>query len=316
MLEELSSFDFYDLNDIEINDMIDKSNAEVYKGKCDGKDIAIKEYYIEEGEFNYDFYNELNIGESVNSERLLKIYGFSHDPSNNKYYLLMEYINSGNLFNYINNSKYYTNVMNRFNKTKGITNPYLYEDKKSGNAWIYNIDINNKINIVTSILKAVKSMYDSNIIHGDLKTANLGVHNEKNNRYIKIIDYGTCYHNTNSIHLFHTIGTNGYCAPEQEHIDKNKFLNHKSDIYSLGVIIIEVWVGDIWKYSTKGENSGRNSVLYSLRRIKKENESLEKLLRKCISLDYNKRPDIYKLYNDFKKLYSYVDVLSQSENQM
>ena len=170
-------------------------------------------------------------------------------------------------------------------------------------AWIYNMNINTKISIIISLIKSVITMYDHNIIHGDLKSTNLGIHNKNNDRYIKIIDYGTCYHNMENIHLFNTIGTDGYASPEQEYTDENKLLNHKSDIYSLGVIMIELWVGDIWNHNSKSNNPGRNAVLYSLRRIKKENVNLEKILRKCISLDYNKRPDIYKLYNDFNEIY-------------
>ena len=50
-----------------------------------------------------------------------------------------------------------------------------------------------KFSIAISILKAVKSMYNLGIIHGDLKPHNLVVHKDDNqNVYIKIMDYGTC----------------------------------------------------------------------------------------------------------------------------
>jgi len=217
----------------------------------------------------------------------------------------MEYINSGNLYSYINNEQNYINITNNIRSHNDNINPYLYKDKKSYNIWKYDMNINTKISIISSILKAIKSLYDNNIIHGDIKPSNLAIHRKDNNIYIKIIDYGSCYYNMNKINkinmgkinIQYPIGTNGYIAPEQDKL----FLNHKSDIYSIGVTLIELWAGDIWFNQNK--KSDRNTVLYSLRRIGIENKSLEKIFRKCINLDHTKRPDIYKLYNDFNKLY-------------
>ena len=151
-----------------------------------------------------------------------------------------------------------------------------------------------KQSIVISLLKAIKSMYNNKIIHGDLKTPNLAINIKDEDKYIKIIDYGTCYYNMDNIYIEDVIGTDGYYAPEQD----NNILNHKSDIYSVGIMIIEIYVGNIW-HSGDTFSECRNEVLKSLRMIKKENIKLEKLLRKCIDLDHKKRPDIYKLYDMF-----------------
>ena len=118
------------------------------------------------------------------------------------------------------------------------------------------------------------------------------------NIYLKVIDYGTCYHvddRDKNIQLDSIIGTSGFYAPEQE----DNILNHKSDIYSIGVTIIEVWVGTIFKKQSDNFNEARNEVLKSLRIIKKYNKDLEKILRKCIDLNYKKRPNIYQLNDMF-----------------
>ena len=78
-----------------------------------------------------------------------------------------------------------------------------------------------------SILKAIKCMFDNNIIHGDLKSCNLVAHEEGSNLYIKVIDYGSCFHVDNpdeNIKLDRVVGTNGFYAPEQS----DNILNHKS----------------------------------------------------------------------------------------
>ena len=79
-------------------------------------------------------------------------------------------------------------------------------------------------------------------------------------------------------------------APEQY----KGFLSYKSDIYSVGVCLIEIWCGDIWE-NAEGFKPCRNEVLKCLRKIKKHDEKLSLLIRKCLSLDGAKRPSAEKL---------------------
>jgi len=155
-----------------------------------------------------------------------------------------------------------------------------------------------KYSISTSILKAIQSMYKYNIIHGDIKPCNLVVHEDGENLYIKVIDYGSCKHKDSSDKIDYVVGTNGYYAPEQ----MDGILNHKSDIYSIGVTIIELWTSNIFNKNTDKFNVSRSEVLKTLRTIKDNFPELENILRKCIDLNYKKRPDIEQLINLFTKL--------------
>ena len=289
----LTNFNYYNIKRISIDEELDKSNLVVFKGKLNNKDIAIKEYIVnEDGRLDNNIINELYIGKNIDSERLLKIYGYSHNKDKSKYYLLMEYINKGSVYQYIHHDKYYMKITYKGEDSgKKPLTPY-YHTPRNG-SWNYIMSEQHKFSITKSILKAIKSMYENNIIHGDLKPDNLAVHKENNDLYIKVIDYGTCFHSNGNIKLKYVIGTHGYASPEQDEY----ILNHKSDIYSIGVTIIEIWVGTIFYKRTDKFNEIRNEILKSLRIIKKDNPELEKILRKCINTNYKKRPDIYQLYD-------------------
>uniref|UniRef100_A0A6C0C6N1 non-specific serine/threonine protein kinase n=1 Tax=viral metagenome TaxID=1070528 RepID=A0A6C0C6N1_9ZZZZ len=300
-LEYINEYKYFDIDNILIGDILDKGNIPVYKGKLNGKDIAIKEYTVDDEEYLYlddSIITELRIGLKADSKRLLKVYGYSHSKDKMKYYLLMEYINKGSIFNYIND--YFVNIIYKGQDTdkKSVSNYNLISGKS---VWNYTMSEKQKYSIAISIIKSIISMYRNNIIHGDLKSANLVVHKEDNNIYVKVIDYGTCYHvddRDKNVDLDRVIGTSGFYAPEQE----DNILNHKSDIYSIGVTIIEVWTGTVFMKHSDKFNEARNEVLKSLRIIKNNNKELEKILRKSIDLNYKKRPNIYQLYDMFIEL--------------
>ena len=107
----LTNFNYYNIKHISIEEELDKSNLVVFKGKLNNKDIAIKEYIVDEdGRLDNNIINELYIGKNIGSERLLKIYGYSHNKDKSKYYLLMEYINKGSVYQYIHQDKFFINI--------------------------------------------------------------------------------------------------------------------------------------------------------------------------------------------------------------
>lgn len=304
-MDDLSNYKYINFNKITIEDEIDRSNLSVYKGIYKKNIVAIKEYIIDEdGDLDDNFINELYIGSKVDSERMLKIYGYSYNEDKTIYYLVMDYINSGSLYHYINKDMYSLNTINNGRETGEVPSSN-YDMVFGRTVWNYTLREDRKFSIAISILKAVKSMYNLGIIHGDLKPHNLVVHKDDNkNVYIKIIDYGTCVYKPKTDKTSHIVGTTGFYAPEQE---MEGILNHKSDIYSIGVTLIELWTGCIFKKSVDDFNIVRSEVLKSLRMIKNNNPELEKVLRKCIDLKYKKRPDIYQLLELFTNL-------SQAEN--
>ena len=130
---------------------------------------------------------------------------------------------------------------------------------------------NKKLKIIKNLLYSLKDIHDINIIHGDLKTNNIIIHPDTCD--VKIIDFNSSIFTEEKRVYMETEwehGTLGYRCPEEEN---NSLLGKTSDIYSLAVTIIEIWVGDIW-YSGETFRSCRNEVLCSLRILEKEEKDL------------------------------------------
>ena len=278
MIKELSDYNFIKFINLSIYDLLDKGNAEVFKGIYDKKDVAIKKYEYNDFNINEVIINELKIGSKIESERLMNIYGYSYDEKKEYIYLIMEYINSKDLGNYI----------------------YSHYDEDE---YIYKISEVTRISIINSVLKSIRDMWFENIVHGDLKPINLAVQRKGKDTFIKIIDYGTCefdYRN-NGIDKEYVCSTNGYVSPE---LNDTCIITHKSDIYALGVIILEIWSGYV--DADDDCRTSRNILLSELRYLKNDNPELEKIIRKCVNINPNNRPDIYKLikiFDDFADNY-------------
>lgn len=204
--------------------------------------------------------------------------------------LLMEIINChGDVYDYTSKIAKWTpcymknNVLVPEPKTD-----YVYFNKDENIYWCYELSEKQKMKIALSFVKAIDELHDSNIIHGDVKTNNIVLEYGYKRQNVKLIDFGMSYHSNddNFIDIERRCGTEGYRAPEQESYQLCK----KSDIYSLGVSIIEIWNGDIWHDATDFKGN-RKDVLRGLRKIEKNDKYLGDLLRKTISLKPKKRPN-------------------------
>jgi surface protein len=150
-------------------------------------------------------------------------------------------------------------------------------------------------------------MIDINYTHRDLKPENILIkysNKDENNFDIKLTDFGL---STNEIHSsinYHSrAGTQNYMAPEIEKFNYNK----KCDLWSLGVILYELYTNNYIFYSNdpKIENINRYEG-----KIAKEtdNENLNKLLRKLIQVDIKKRINWEEYFNDdFFKIHNKIN---------
>lgn len=288
MIKELSKYKYIEFIQLNIGELIDKGNVCVFKGIYNSITVAIKEYEFNEDNIQLHLSTELNIGYGLKSERLMKVYGYSYDKDKTKLYLVMEYINSCCLWEYLNKPDNYIH-------SSRVSSEVVYYDENK--EWVYILPNKTKKSIIHSLLKAIRSMYGENIVHGDLKPENLVIQRRENEIFLKVIDYGTCY-KEKFIELDYCCGTNGFISPE---LNDEYILTHKADIYAVGVIMTEIWCGHIIHDEYK---KSRNYLLKQLRVIKKEDKELEKIIRKCIEIDPDKRPDIYKLIDLFDSYYS------------
>lgn len=180
--------------------------GELYLGEWQGKQVAMKKIklnYIKNNILSNKFINEINIIASMRHPNILLFMGVTID--NNTYYMITEYLPSGSLHEYLHLSK------------KNKKNPLT--DKQ-------------KIKIALQIAIAVQYIHSRQILHCDLKSANVLIDNNFN---IKLIDFGLSYFMNEAPKGY--IGTPRWMAPE---ILKGGQYSVSSDIFSYGMILMEL----------------------------------------------------------------------------
>jgi len=276
----VNNIEVYKFSDLKICDKLGEgANGKVYRSYICNKRCAAKKLSQDHINSNIDykyFLNEIlyeiKIGKKFNSKRIMKIYGFSYDKENNEVYIILELLNN-----------------------KGCLFDYLYKM----NNYLNKLD---KITLFLSIVKAVGDMHDKKYCHCDLKPENLVYYYDmkEKTKYVKLIDLNCVtkipvrkkYKNLN-----YTCGTYGYCAPEQHGNDKYVCL--KSDIYSLGVIFLELLNKyELWNPKYYNYQKYRKSILNKLDGIKDEDLNIHRIIKKCLSKSPEKRYDINELYNE------------------
>ena len=147
----------------------------------------------------------------------------------------------------------------------------------------------NMINkIFIQLNDALKTMIDINYTHRDLKPENILIKyldKDKNNFDIKLTDFGL---STNEIHStineYSKAGTKNYMAPEIEDFN----YNNKCDLWSLGVILYELYTNKYIFYANNKKEQDDNR--YEGRIVNEtDNEMINKLIRKLIQVDIDKR---------------------------
>jgi hypothetical protein len=102
------------------------------------------------------------------------------------------------------------------------------------------------LQIVPQICEALQFAHDAGIVHRDIKPENILV--DKQGR-VKIADFGIAKilgresHSPTLTQGRQVIGTPHYMAPEQ--VEKPQTVDHRADIYSLGVVFYEMLTGEL-----------------------------------------------------------------------
>ncbi len=215
--------------------------AKVYKAtdRLLQRDVAIKilkDQYAEDDEFVKKFSNEALSAARLTHVNIVSVYDIGEDLIEGKkiHYIVMEYVN-------------------------GETLKDLIDRKKI----ISNHDI---IDYSIQISQALNQAHSSNIIHRDIKPQNILM-----DKYglLKVTDFGIARVSTNATITYTSsiLGTVHYISPEQA---KGKFVDEKSDLYSLGVVMYEMATGKV-------PFDADNSVGIAVMHIQDEPESPIKL---------------------------------------
>ncbi|MBR2199671.1 MAG: protein kinase, partial [Bacteroidales bacterium] len=162
----------------------------------------IKSQYRYNSQYIDLFYKEFDTGYSLENPGVVHFYGKGEDAEGPYYY--MEYVDGRTLHDFI----------------------HVEQNTKE--------DIINKI--VLQLLDALKYMHQKQVFHRDLKPENIMLTYKGNN--VKIIDFGLAAADSLVDNLAKA-GTPKYAAPEL--MNRATDADQRSDIYALGVIIIEMF---------------------------------------------------------------------------
>jgi serine/threonine protein kinase len=158
----------------------------------------------------------------------------------------------------------------------------------------YLLPVTNVLEIMFIACKALDYAHKKGVVHRDIKPSNIML---DKSGHIKITDFGIAQIKTEQTTSQGIIGSPSYMSPEQV---KDKPLDNKSDIFSLGCVFYELLTG---KQAFSGDNDF--TVMYKiareepdpLQKIRKDlPETLLKIAEKALAKDPNQR---YQSCGDF-----------------
>ncbi|KAG2262234.1 hypothetical protein Bca52824_069313 [Brassica carinata] len=238
--QDVEGLNFFEMNTIETatnnfslsNKLGQGGFGSVYKGKLpDGTEIAVKRLSSSSGQGNEEFMNEIVLISKLQHKNLVRILGCCIEGE--ECLLIYEFLLNKSLDTFLFDSRKRLEIdwLKRFNIIQGIARGILYLHRDSR-------------------LK---------VIHRDLKVSNILL-DEKMNP--KISDFGLArmYQGTEyQENTRRVVGTLGYMAPEYAW---SGMFSEKSDIYSFGVLLLEIISGEKISRFSYGEE-GKTLIAYA-----------------------------------------------------
>lgn len=245
--------------------------AEVFKGKDHklNRFVAIKvlkEEFRENGGFIKKFKEEAQAAAGLAHPNIVNVYDVGDEYG--IYYIVMELVEGITLKNYI--------------ERKG------------------QLTVKEATSIAIQVSAGLEVAHNNQIVHRDIKPQNIIISREGK---VKVTDFGIAKATTSQTTTSAAMGSVHYASPEQA---RGGYVDHRSDIYSLGVVLYEMVTGRV-------PFDGDTAVTVAVKHLQDElvpptvfNReipfSLEQIIKKCMEKSPDRRyQDIGDLMADLKQ---------------
>ena len=245
--------------------------SDVYKAKDTtlGRYVAIKvlkSEFSEDVNFVTKFRTEASSAAGLEHPNIVNIYDVGSE--NEFHYIVMEYV-------------------------EGITLKTYIEKKGQ-------LSFKEAVSIAIQVGRGIEAAHNKGIIHRDIKPQNIIISTEGK---VKVTDFGIAKAATSNTINSDVMGSVHYTSPEQA---RNGYVDGKSDIYSLGIVMYEMVTGRV-------PFNGDTTVAVAIQHLQEEMESpktyapdlpisMEKIILKCTQKNPDRRYEsITALLSDLRK---------------
>ncbi|KAL8253437.1 hypothetical protein R6Q59_037130 [Mikania micrantha] len=236
------------------------SYSDLYKGTFCTQDVAIKAF---KDEYLYDnvqreFSQEVYIMRKIRHKNIVQFIGASTRPPN--LCIVTEYMAGGSLYDFLHNQRGH-------------------------------FDVPTILKIAIHISKGMNYLHENNIIHRDLKSANLLM---DENGIVKVSDFGVARVQNKSGIMTAETGTYRWMAPE---VIEHRPYNHKADVFSFGIVMWELLAKKLPYTSLTPLQAAIGVVQKGLRPVipKHTHPEIVGLLEQCWQQDPSLRPEFSEI---------------------
>lgn len=245
--------------------------SDVYKAKDHilGRFVAIKvlrQEFSEDRNFVTKFRIEAQSAAGLEHPNIVNIYDVGNEDDT--YYIVMEYV-------------------------EGITLKSYIEGKGQ-------LSFKESVSIAIQVARGIEAAHNKGIIHRDIKPQNIMISTDGK---VKVTDFGIAKAASSNTISSDVMGSVHYVSPEQA---RNGFVDLRSDIYSLGIVMYEMVTGRV-------PFDGDTTVSVAIQHLQEEMTppstyapnlpiSFEKIILKCTQKNADRRyQNIEDLINDLRK---------------
>ena len=170
--------------------------------------------------------------------------------------------------------------------------------------------------IIFEMIVGLKYFHELGYLHLDIKPTNFLV---DQNGYLKLTDFGLC-HKISEIPFLSDIveGDKVYMSKELLNFNSKGILNTKTDIFSLGLSILEIMAnitlpsyGEAWTELRSDNFQIKDKLLQNWNITEKKEDFIKLILKMIAPLD--KRADLNEIINNFEDLKKRYELLKNND---